>query len=90
MRSLSVSIFFFRQFSWQPTHLVLLVTVLFPRLGVALAVPRDVRVSGSQAQSVVERSDHASTDANVEWDELKWEQQLSTTRADASEATKRS
>lgn len=62
---------FFRHFSWQQTHLVLLVTVLFPWFRVVLTSPRDVRVSGGQAHSVVEGADHASSDANVEWDELK-------------------
>lgn len=53
-------------------YLVLLVSILLPWFRIRCAIPCDIRISGSQAQSVVSCTNHASSNANIQWDELKY------------------
>lgn len=53
------------------THLVLLVPILLPGLGIVLPAPCDVRILGGQAERVEGRPAHADGRAHVQWDKLE-------------------
>lgn len=57
----------------RPTHLVLLVAILLPRLGVLTASPGDIGVAGGETHRVVECTEHANSDAHVQRDQLQWQ-----------------